>query len=136
MGTSFAIVWRKRTQYSPKMIFPRVTIHLLLVAFPSVFSQYDTDGGDDGGVGAGDGGGDGSNCECSDITLNDGNSGKNIGNCLTSFNGKFWCYVSSTSLCTDKKPAARAIGLFYSSKACSGKFLNEPRPAVNVPRMP
>merc|ERR1739838_698888 len=128
MGTLFAIVWRKWTLYSPKMIFPRVTIYLLLVAFPVVFSQNDYDGGDDGG--------DGSNCECSDITLNDGNSGKNIGNCLTSFNGKFWCYVSSSSPCTDKTPAARAIGLFYSFKACSGKFLNEPQPAVNVPRMP
>ena len=50
------------------MIFPRVTIYLLLVAFPAVFSQYNNDGGDDGG--------DGSNCECSDITLNDGNSGE------------------------------------------------------------
>ena len=95
------------------MIFPRVTIYLLLVAFPAAFSQYDNGGGDDGGDGGGNGGGNGSNCECSDITLNDGNSGeidcdkvglysehfyftgKNIGNCLTSFNGKFWCYVSS-----------------------------------------
>ena len=58
------------------MIFPRVTIYLLLVAFPAAFSQYDNGGGDDGGDGGGNGGGNGSNCECSDITLNDGNSGE------------------------------------------------------------
>eukprot|EP00092_Neocalanus_flemingeri_P074060 GFUD01091526.1.p1 GENE.GFUD01091526.1~~GFUD01091526.1.p1 ORF type:complete len:140 (+),score=29.29 GFUD01091526.1:22-420(+) len=71
------------------------------------------------------------NCECSDLTLRDGNSGKQIGNCLTSLTGKFWCYVSATSPCSDKIPAARATGLFYSFQACLGKFEKEPQPAVD-----
>ena len=60
-------------------------------------------------------GGDDLDCECSDITLLDANSGekdldtavtefdriltysgKTIGNCLTKSKGKFWCYISNT----------------------------------------
>eukprot|EP00092_Neocalanus_flemingeri_P035858 GFUD01039040.1.p1 GENE.GFUD01039040.1~~GFUD01039040.1.p1 ORF type:complete len:115 (-),score=34.47 GFUD01039040.1:379-723(-) len=112
------------------MVFPVLTVLLLVVACPAVFSQSDVEGsgapGDDGPPAA--------DCECSDITLLDGNSGKNVGNCLTSINDKFWCYVSSTSKCTDKKPAARATGLFYSFQACLGKFKNDPQATVDGAR--
>jgi hypothetical protein len=88
------------------MVFTRLTLFLLLVACSGVFSQFEDNGsGDDD---------DAPDCECSVITLRDGNSGEidfdpdwflfctfyytgtNIGNCLTAFRGKFWCYVSST----------------------------------------
>eukprot|EP00092_Neocalanus_flemingeri_P065437 GFUD01079573.1.p1 GENE.GFUD01079573.1~~GFUD01079573.1.p1 ORF type:complete len:116 (-),score=30.87 GFUD01079573.1:137-484(-) len=106
------------------MVFPVLTVLLLVVACPAVFSQDDVEGsgapGDDDPAAA--------DCECSDITLLDGNSGKNVGNCLTSINGKFWCYVSSISLCSDKIKSPRASGLFYSFQACLAK--KEPRPSL------
>jgi hypothetical protein len=81
------------------MASPSLAIFLLFVISYAVPSpQYDY----------------GIDCECSDITLIDGNSGekrcyvatiffsffpgKTIGNCLTRFRRKFWCYVSSTRL--------------------------------------
>merc|ERR1719318_1424262 len=70
-------------------------------------------------------------CECVLITLMDGNSGKHIGNCLTPFKGEFWCYVTSTSSCSDKKESARANGLYFSFQGCQGKLLEEPQPAVS-----
>merc|ERR1719385_685101 len=66
-------------------------------------------------------------CECSDIFLEDKNSGKNIGNCLTAVKGKYWCYVSSTSECSDKTPSPRSSGLFYSFEACKSR-IDEPFP--------
>merc|ERR1712215_64895 len=71
-------------------------------------------------------------CECVDITVLDENSGKHIGNCLTQFNDKFWCYVTSTSPCSDKNDSARARGLYYSQIACQGKFLKQPQPKIEV----
>merc|ERR1739844_40404 len=67
-------------------------------------------------------------CQCADITVKDGNSGKNIGNCLTQYNDKFWCYVTSTSTCEDKSISARSNGLFFSFTACKGKFYDQPQP--------
>eukprot|EP00091_Calanus_sinicus_P013442 TRINITY_DN2987_c0_g1_i4.p1 TRINITY_DN2987_c0_g1~~TRINITY_DN2987_c0_g1_i4.p1 ORF type:complete len:127 (-),score=17.83 TRINITY_DN2987_c0_g1_i4:195-575(-) len=61
-------------------------------------------------------------CECVLITLLDGNSGKHIGNCLTTLNSEFWCYVTSTSPCSDKKESSRAPGLYYSFQGCKGNY--------------
>eukprot|EP00091_Calanus_sinicus_P013441 TRINITY_DN2987_c0_g1_i2.p1 TRINITY_DN2987_c0_g1~~TRINITY_DN2987_c0_g1_i2.p1 ORF type:complete len:125 (-),score=19.21 TRINITY_DN2987_c0_g1_i2:91-465(-) len=73
-------------------------------------------------------------CECVLITLLDGNSGKHIGNCLTTLNSEFWCYVTSTSPCSDKKESSRAPGLYYSFQGCKGKLLEEPQPAISAPQ--
>merc|ERR1711872_625192 len=75
-------------------------------------------------------------CQCSDITLNDGNSGKNIGQCLTAIKGKFWCYVSESSTCSDKKKAARQEGLYYSFLACDGVIYEEPAPQSGRKKVP
>eukprot|EP00091_Calanus_sinicus_P004853 TRINITY_DN15223_c0_g1_i1.p1 TRINITY_DN15223_c0_g1~~TRINITY_DN15223_c0_g1_i1.p1 ORF type:complete len:101 (-),score=17.47 TRINITY_DN15223_c0_g1_i1:125-427(-) len=61
-------------------------------------------------------------CQCVLITLLDGNSGKHIGNCLTSVNSEFWCYVTSTSSCSDKKESVRAPGLFTLLKDAKGNY--------------
>merc|ERR1711915_573032 len=87
------------------------------------YDDYSGDGDYDDYSGDGD-------CECSDIFLLDKNSGKNIGNCLTAVKGKFWCYVSSTSECSDKTPSPRSSGLYYSFEACKSR-VDEPFPLRN-----
>merc|ERR1712228_452069 len=69
-------------------------------------------------------------CECSHDFVMDKNSGRNIGNCLTKLNGKYWCYVSSNSKCSDKKPSARKPSLAFSFEACEGKIKDEPFPLI------
>ena len=59
-----------------------------------------------------------SSCQCSDLTVYDGNSGKNIGGCLTTHNGRYWCYVSANSPCLDKRESSRTKGLFFSYAGC------------------
>ena len=44
-------------------------------------------------------------------------AGKTIGRCLSSLGGKYWCYVSSTSSCPDKKQFSRNQ-LYWSAQAC------------------
>merc|ERR1712088_160627 len=41
------------------------------------------------------------NCECNGNVQYDRNSDQNIGECLTSINGRFFCYVSPYSGCSD-----------------------------------
>merc|ERR1712198_6098 len=67
-------------------------------------------------------------CECSVITLLDKKSGLHIGNCLTPYEKRTWCYVSSTSTCSDGKESSSREGLFYSFEACNGIFNDEPQP--------
>merc|ERR1719310_1645025 len=69
-------------------------------------------------------------CECAHDFVMDKNSGRNIGNCLTKLNGKYWCYVSSDSKCSDKKPSARKPSLAFSFEACEGKIKDEPFPLI------
>ena len=60
-----------------------------------------------------------SNCECSEITLLDSRTQKQIGNCITPApNGRYYCYVSATSDCPDMKQSQRARGLYFSYLAC------------------
>ena len=61
-----------------------------------------------------------SGCQCNSLTLYDGNSRQQIGQCLTIFNNRFWCYVNPNSGCTDAQPSSRARGLFLSFNACLG----------------
>jgi hypothetical protein len=43
----------------------------------------------------------------------------NVGECLQiDKTGQFFCYVSPTSGCADKKPSQRNIGAFYSYRGC------------------
>ena len=68
-----------------------------------------------------------SSCQCSDLTVYDGNSGRNIGGCLTTQNGDYWCYVPANSPCWDKQESLRTNGLFFSYAGCkSHGALNEP----------
>merc|ERR1711915_663696 len=69
-----------------------------------------------------------SSCECSDLLLQDNESGDHLGNCFTSNEGKYWCYVPANSSCDDKQESPRAHGLFYSMKACDGKRSDKPFP--------
>jgi hypothetical protein len=59
-------------------------------------------------------------CQCTSLTIQDQRTGRFIGNCLTRArqNGQFFCYVAGTSGCFDRRPSARAAGLFWSSHAC------------------
>ena len=60
-----------------------------------------------------------SNCECSEITLLDSRTQKQIGNCITPApNGRYYCYVSATSDCPDMRQSQRARGLYFSYEAC------------------
>ena len=64
------------------------------------------------------------NCECNGIIQYDRNSAQYIGECLTSFNGDFFCYVSPNSDCYDMKWSPRSTPdneLWYSVDACIGK---------------
>merc|ERR1712183_913391 len=61
-----------------------------------------------------------SNCECSEITLLDSRTKKTLGNCITAAprTRKYYCYVSHTSDCPDKRESQRADALYYSYEAC------------------
>jgi hypothetical protein len=73
-------------------------------------------------------------CECTSLTLWDERTSQNIGNCLTSTRGKgYWCYVASTSECSDKKASSRSKGLYYSYRACD-KHDPQPIASPNHPR--
>merc|ERR1711915_454298 len=98
-------------QSHKKMLKALATIILLgVIKCQSEDDYYDYDDGENSG------------CECSDESVMDKNSGKDIGNCQTKLNGKLWCYVSTDSVCVDKKPSARRPDLFFSYKACNGKI--------------
>merc|ERR1712062_872451 len=61
------------------------------------------------------------NCECNGNIQYDYNSDQIIGECLTSINGRFFCYVSSA--CSDMKWSPRSTPdneLWYSFDACLG----------------
>merc|ERR1712062_601641 len=63
------------------------------------------------------------NCECNGNIQYDRNSDQNIGECLTSINGQFFCYVSPYSGCSDMKWSSRSTPdneLWYSFDACLG----------------
>merc|ERR1719474_1235922 len=105
---------------------------ILIIALTAVKCQDDYYDYDECS-GSGDdppGGGGNSDCECSHDFVMDKNSGRNIGNCLTKLNGKYWCYVSSNSKCSDKKPSARKPSLAFSFQACEGKIKDEPFPLI------
>ena len=62
-------------------------------------------------------------CNCNGITQYDYNSGRNIGECLTTFNGRPFCYVDPYSGCSDQKYSSRSTPdnqIFYSFNACQG----------------
>merc|ERR1711953_1007313 len=62
-------------------------------------------------------------CECNGSIQYDGNSGRNVGECLTAINGRYFCYVSRYSDCYDKKWSSRSTAdneLWYSFDACLG----------------
>ena len=68
-----------------------------------------------------------SGCECNGLQIYDGNSGRQIGQCLTSLGGRYWCYVNPYSGCYDAKKSSRTTGSFqleYSFLACNN--LKEP----------
>ena len=63
-------------------------------------------------------------CECNGNIQYDRNNDQNVGECLTSINGQFFCYVSPYSGCSDMKWSSRSTPdneLWYSVDACIGK---------------
>merc|ERR1712088_928270 len=63
------------------------------------------------------------NCECNGSIQYDRNNDQNVGECLTSINGQFFCYVSPYSGCSDMKWSSRSTPdneLWYSFDACLG----------------
>merc|ERR1712156_284912 len=63
------------------------------------------------------------NCECNGNIQYDRNNDQNVGECLTSINGQFFCYVSPSSGCSDMKWSSRSTPdneLWYSFDACLG----------------
>merc|ERR1711878_112686 len=65
-----------------------------------------------------------SNCECSDITLLDSFTQRQAGNCINPDpDGRYYCYVSATSDCPDKRQSQRANGLYASFVACNLRSL-------------
>jgi len=65
-------------------------------------------------------------CECTGITLYDGNLRREVGNCLVKApsNNRYYCYISPSSGCSDKRKSSRASGLFYSYQACVNQANN------------
>merc|ERR1712008_597960 len=75
-----------------------------------------------------------SGCQCNGLQLPDGNSGRQIGQCLTTIGGRYWCYVNNNSGCYDKRRSSRNSLLEYSFDACqsfSAQF--EPAAVKAVP---
>ena len=70
-----------------------------------------------------------SGCQCNGLQLSDGNSGKQIGQCLTTIGGKYWCYVNSNSGCLDKRRSSRDSQLEYSFEACKSQSAIDEPPA-------
>merc|ERR1712058_16062 len=66
----------------------------------------------------------GGDCKCTELTIEDYNTGKLLGYCLEPDNtGSTYCYVPATSGCYDKTSSARTRGLFFSYQACN-EFYN------------
>ena len=68
-------------------------------------------------------------CDCNGLELTDPNSGRKIGQCLTTLNGRRWCYVNENSGCYDSRQSSRFRGLSYSFDACQGGAIYEEPPA-------
>jgi len=63
-------------------------------------------------------------CTCAGTIIEDGNTGRNIGECLTQLRGRYWCYVNPNIWCPDKTLSSRSFGglnLYYSYDACSSQ---------------
>merc|ERR1712018_433520 len=63
-------------------------------------------------------------CTCAGTIIEDGNTGRNIGECLTQLQGRYWCYVNPNIWCSDKTLSSRSTGgikLYYSFEACSSQ---------------
>ena len=73
-------------------------------------------------------------CDCNGNTQYDYNSGRSIGECLTSFNGRPFCYVDPYSGCSDQEYSSRSTPdnqIFYSFEACQGTLAQlEPIPYI------
>merc|ERR1711902_266624 len=41
-------------------------------------------------------------CTCAGTIIEDANTGRNIGECLTQLRGRYWCYVNPNIWCSDK----------------------------------
>merc|ERR1712110_1080895 len=81
------------------------------------------------------------NCECNGNIQYDRNSDQNVGECSTSINGQFFCYVSPYSGCSDMKWSSRSTPdneLWYSFDACLGpKAVAAEMPATHYwPELP
>merc|ERR1712018_1036101 len=63
-------------------------------------------------------------CTCAGTIIEDDNTGRNIGECLTQLQGRYWCYVNPNIWCSDKTLSSRSTGgikLYYSYEACSSQ---------------
>merc|ERR1712096_230541 len=69
----------------------------------------------------------GRNCRCQTTLVWDNDTQQNIGNCLTKYSNKHWCYVSRKS-CTDAVESRKRPGLYYSYAACRRN--QQPQPFV------
>jgi len=66
-------------------------------------------------------------CSCKTMTIFDQKTQQPIGNCLTRYKGKYWCYVNPNSGCGDQGESTRAVGLYWSSQACGNTRGTVPR---------
>merc|ERR1712098_886599 len=73
----------------------------------------------------------GGDCKCTELTIEDYNTGKLLGYCLEPDNtGSTYCYVPATSGCYDKTSSARTRGLFFSYEACNEYYNGGSVPAA------
>merc|ERR1712018_234614 len=78
-------------------------------------------------------------CECNGSIQYDRNIDQNVGECLTSINGQFFCYVSPYSGCSDMKWSSRSTPdneLWYSFDACPKVEYSDGEDVGGWPRLP
>ena len=72
----------------------------------------------------------GRNCRCQSTIVWDKDTQQNIGNCLTKYHNKYWCYVSRGA-CTDVRESRKRPGIYYSYAACQRNQQPQPQPFID-----
>merc|ERR1711931_81903 len=86
---------------------------LVLVSITTTLAQRPSAASFSGGFGD-------DTCKCADFTTWNNQLNREVGNCMTRYQGRRWCYIKALPPCKGEKESRTTDGLFYSFSACGG----------------